>query len=142
MCNAGVAEEAFEIGLRDGREVAIDECECGQQHQHKNELFLKRCESEERLQHSNKNDKTGGFGSHGKECRNGRRRALVDIRNPELEGRGGDLEADSDQDHCQGEEDGGVVRHGNNREVFLNEGEIGFTGHSKNPSDAVDEKSS
>ena len=44
---------------------------------------------------------TGGLGGDREERRHDDRAALVDVRRPEVEGDGGDLEADPDHDHDQ-----------------------------------------
>ncbi len=43
------------------------------------------------------NREGGGFGAYGEECGNGGGRALIDVGSPDLEGGGGNLEAESDE---------------------------------------------
>ena len=79
--DAGVGEEAFEIGLRERGEVAVDEREDGKD----DEQSLYLWENEKRLEHAQKNDEARGFRADGEERGDRRGRALIDIRAPRFE---------------------------------------------------------
>ena len=51
------------------------------------------------IEDAQQNREGGGLGRGGHERDDRRRRAFVDVGRPDLEGRGGDLEAEADQDH-------------------------------------------
>ena len=91
-------------------------------------------------EHAKQHDEAGRFRADGKKRRHRRRRALVNIRHPDLERHGRDLESERDQHQDHAEKRGAGLdvsgsprRGGDPREIRL-------AGHAENPGDAVNQK--
>ena len=67
-------------------------------------LATREPSDEERVEHADEDDEAGGLGADGEEGGDGRGRALIDIGHPDLERRGGDLEAESGEEEDDAEE--------------------------------------
>ena len=93
MRDARVSEQPFQIALRKRGEIAVNQS----QDRDDDEDTLHLRQHEKRLQHSKQNDETGGFRTDGKKSGHRRRRALINIRHPDLKWHGGDLETERDQ---------------------------------------------
>ncbi len=102
-----------------------------------------RVESGERsVSDAEEHSEGSGFGAGGHERDDGRGRAFVDVGGPDMEGRGGDLEAEANDDH--GEADGEERADGPARDGFANRGgdivDARAAGSSENERDAVKEE--
>ena len=103
MGDAGISEQAFELGLAQGHDVAQEQGEQGHHHQHR----LDRT----REFHSCDQAVEGGEGGrlHHRAHIGGHQggRAFIDVRTPEVEGHGCHFEGQS----CDGEEQAKEVQH-------------------------------
>ena len=140
VADAGVGEEAFEVGLREGGEVAEDHGGSGDHGEKRKDFFLQGGDNEEGLDDAEEDDEAGGFRGDGEEGGDRSGRALVDVRNPELERGGRDFEAEGDEDETETEEQRGCGRLVEGREFFRDGGEVELSGHAIDPRDAVDEE--
>ncbi len=75
--DTGVAQQAFEVGLGDGAEVAVEDSEGGEADEQAVPGFGDIGDGEE--QDTDEEDESGGFASHGEEGGGGGGCALVDI---------------------------------------------------------------
>ena len=140
MADAGVGEEAFEVGLRDGGEVAEDHGGTGNDREKGEDFFLQGGDDEEGLHDAEQHDEAGGFGGDGEEGSDRSGRALVYVGHPELKRGGGNFETEGDEDEAEAEEEGG-------RGGLVEDGEFGrdgceveLSGHAVDPRDPVDKE--
>ena len=140
VADAGVGEEAFEVGLRDGGEVAEDHGGAGDDGEEREDFFLQGGDNEEGLDDAEEDDEAGGFGGDGEEGGDRGGRALVNVGDPELERGGGDFETEGDEDEAEAEEEGGAGGLVEGGEFFGDGGEVELSGHAVDPRDAVDEE--
>ena len=91
----GIAEQPLEVALRDGAEVAVEDREGGKDDEQVGPVGRDVRHGDE--QHAEQQGEAGGFRADGQKRGHRRGRSLIDIRGPDLEGKGGDLEAKPDQ---------------------------------------------
>jgi hypothetical protein len=95
--------------------------------------------SEHRVDQPHEEHDADGLAAHREEGGDGRRTALVDVRDPDVEGHGADLEAEADDDEEQAE----LERGGHRARVVdrcAHRGEVEVAGRAVDPGDAVDEE--
>ena len=140
MSDAGVGEKALEVVLGEGAEITDEQggsCDDGED---ECDFFGDGRGAEEGLDDSHGEEETGGFGGDGEESGDGGGRAGVDIRDPDVEWHGADLESEADEDEQECEEDGGfrVLERG---EFGCDAGEVGVSGDPVDPGHSIDEES-
>ncbi len=92
--DARIGEESFQIRLREGGEISVDESQRGDDNEQAPDLR----ENEKGRQHAQEDDKPRRLRADGEKRGHRRRRTLVNIRHPDLEWHGGDLETEGDED--------------------------------------------
>ena len=135
MRDARVGEQALKVRLRKRGEVAVDE----RQRRDRDEQSLHLRQHEEWLQHAEQNDESRRFRADREICGHRCRRTLINIRHPNLEWHGGDLEAERDEHERHAEERRALL------DVAAAQGrgdaaEIRLAGDAENPGDAVDQE--
>ena len=100
MRDAGISEQSFQIRLRQRGEISVDQRE---QRDH-NEQPLCLRQHQERLQNAQQHDKAGRFRTDREKRGHRRRRALINIRHPDLKRHGRDLETERDENEHHAEE--------------------------------------
>ena len=96
MSDGGICEQAFDVGLRDGDYVADDHRRGGEYPQHVGHVGGDggECGGE----HAEQCGKARDLRARGHERGHRSGRALVHVGSPHVEGDGGDLEAESDEE--------------------------------------------
>ena len=101
--DARIAEQPLEVALRNGAEVAVENGDAGNDDQQVGPLGRDVRHGDE--QHAQQQDEAGGLRADGQKGGHRRGRALIDIRRPDLEGKGGDLESEPHQHQHEAEEE-------------------------------------
>ena len=101
MGDAGVGEHALDVALEERAEVADGHGERGEDPDQHGPAVLHGREAGEG--DAQQDGEGGGLGGGRHEADDGGGRALVDVGGPDVEGGGGDLEAEADEDHGEGE---------------------------------------
>src|ERR1039458_4874286 len=91
---AGIAEQAFEIALRQRAEVAVKNGDAGNDDEQVGERVGMRHARNGGEQHAQQQDKSSGLGTDGEKRSRRRGRTLINIRCPDLKRKRGDLETD------------------------------------------------
>jgi len=113
--DAGVGEQALHARLEDGGQAAEQDGDGGTDEEEVRDLAGDAgAIGEQSVDDASEDDEAGGLGTDGKEGGDGSGRALIHIRHPHVEGRGGDLEAECGEEEGDAEEkdalvDGGIL---------------------------------
>src|SRR5437588_2366555 len=135
MGNARIGQEPFDIRLRQRREVAVDETENGDRNKHSAHSRQKK----KWLEHAQKDDEASRLRTHRQIRGHRRRRALVNIRYPNMKGNGGDFKTKGDNNENAAEKCSVLLKAGPGK-YSRNLLQIGFASCSKNPGNPVNEK--
>jgi hypothetical protein len=131
-----VGQHALDVGLRDGDQVAQPHGEHGEDHQHPLPIRLDRLQPVH--QHANRQREGGDLGRTAEQQDGRRRRALVDVRHPHVEGHGAELEADAD-DQEDDPEDQDLVVHPLLGDRLCDRTELDRAGGAVDHGDAVEQ---
>src|SRR5262249_27464756 len=135
--DARITEQAFQIILRQGSEIAISNCE----QRNKPEQPLHVGQHQKRLKHAQQNNEACGFRSNGKKRCHRRWRTLINIRHPDLEWHGGNFESESDEYEHRAEGCPVTVDLASS-ECGRDSFQIRVASYAKDPGDAVNKKRS
>ena len=100
MGDGGVGEQALDVGLEEGAEVADGHREDGEDGDHQDPVVAVHGRGVE--EEAEEDGEGGGLGGGRHEADDGGGGALVDVGGPDMEGGGGDFEAEADEDHGYG----------------------------------------
>ena len=131
VADGRVGHQPLDVGLADGREGPEAHGGDGERAHHLLPLRADAAEGTERDAHQQRD--RGGLGRGREESRDRRRRALVDVGRPHVEGHRRDLEGDADEQEHEAEDQADVLR----RPRRL--GHRGDRGKARRAGEAVDE---
>ena len=101
--DAGIAEQALHVALRDGAEIAVENGDARDDDQQVGPLRGDVRHRDE--EHAQQQHEARSFGADRQKRRGRRGRALVNVRRPDLEGKGGDFESQPGHHEHQPEEE-------------------------------------
>ena len=130
--DAGITEQTFQIALRQRAEIAVKNRDAGNDDEQVRPMRGHARHGGE--QHAQQQHKSGGLGTDGEKRGRRRRRALINVRRPNLKRKRGDLETESNQNqqHAEQKDLAGFKLRRDGGEF----GEIQFAGRAPDQRDA------